>query len=53
MAFDAAASIFFIAFLAFIAIAPQEAIQVFLMLVWGGTLLSVIWTLARTLFRPQ
>lgn len=47
--FLAFASIIFVAFLAFIAIAPQEAIQVFLTLVWGEMLLSVVWTLAKGL----
>jgi hypothetical protein len=45
----ALASSFFVAFLAFIAIAPHEAIQVFLTLVWGGALLSVRWTLVKAL----
>ena len=43
--------LFFAAFLAFIAIAPQETIQVFLTLVWGGMLLSVAYTLLTSLFR--
>ena len=46
MTFLAVASIFFIAFLAFIAIAPQVAIQVFLTLVWGRMILSGVRTLA-------
>ena len=42
----------FAAFLVFIAIAPQEAIQVFLTLIWGGMLLSVVWTLVSGLWSP-
>jgi hypothetical protein len=37
------ASILFIAFLAFIAIAPQEAIQIFLMLSWSGMLITALY----------
>jgi hypothetical protein len=41
----ALASIFFIAFMAFIAIAPEDAIQIFLALSWLGMLLASVYTL--------
>jgi hypothetical protein len=42
-------TLFFLAFLILIVIAPQEAIQVFLTHVSGGMLLSVLWTLVNCL----
>jgi hypothetical protein len=43
--FLALASIFFLAFLAFIAIALQQGIQLFLFLTWSAMGLTVGWTL--------
>jgi hypothetical protein len=37
--------ILFLAFLAFVGTAPQEAIQLFLFLTWSAMGLTVLWTL--------
>jgi hypothetical protein len=45
----ALASIFFIVFLAFIAYAPEQGIQLLLFLTWSAMGLTVVWTLVRGL----
>ena len=47
--FLAIVSIFFIAFLALIAIAPQQVIQIFLGFAWFAIGLSVVYTLLASL----
>ncbi|SCY05188.1 hypothetical protein SAMN05216420_102130 [Nitrosospira sp. Nl5] len=48
--FLALASIFFIAVLAFVAIAPQQVIQIFLAFTWFGMGLSVVYTILAGIF---
>ena len=40
----------FIAFITFVALAPTEAIQIFLMLAWIGLLIPSIYLLLKGLF---
>jgi hypothetical protein len=42
--------VLFVAFLAFVATAPTEAIQIFLMLVWIGMLIPSVYLLLKGLF---
>jgi hypothetical protein len=48
--FEALFVIFFVAFLAFVGTAPQEAIQLFLFLTWSAMSLTVLWTLVSGLW---
>jgi len=42
--------VLFVAFLAFVGTAPQEAIQLFLFLTWSAMGLTVLWTLVSGLW---
>ena len=42
--------VLFVAFLAFVATAPTEAIQIFLMFAWIGLLLPSVYLLLKGLF---
>ena len=42
--------VFFVAFLAFVATAPQEAIQIFLMFAWIALLLPSAYLIIKGLF---
>ncbi|SEM81729.1 hypothetical protein SAMN05216404_101236 [Nitrosospira multiformis] len=44
------AAAFFVAFLAFVATAPTEAIQIFLMFAWIGMLIPSVYLLLKGLF---